>query len=282
VTRPLAPREKKRHGHGHKRRKARYKLHWKQLLYQQAAAYAVVLFLWVLPLPNPVKVLAVTFHEISHALMAVATGGSVIGFAIAPNGAGVTFGIGGNLFAILIAGYLGSCLWGALLYYLSVEWRAATCLLALEVFVLVTAVFGWLNDFTAWFGLGSVALMTALFWTPTWAQTFFIRLVGSACCCYAPLEVAGELFRMGSAPRVMGHHTASDVDQLASMAGIPAALIIVVLLAAQFALVYGLVRWTCKHGAKGEVRAEWREEQAIRARIKELRQITRVGNSFRR
>lgn len=268
-----------------KKRDARHKRvqhHWTQLLYQQVLAYAVVLFLWVLPLPNPVKVLAVTFHETSHALMAVATGGTVFGFAIAPNGAGVTFGIGGNFFLILIAGYIGSCLWGALLYYLSVRWRSQSCLIALELFVLVTAVFGWLNDFTAVFGLASIALMTALFWTPDWTRLFYVRLVGSACCCYAPLEIASELFRMGQPPQVMGYRTASDVEQLATLTGLPAAGIILLLLASQGALLYGLIRWTCSQGARAAAWEEGREARAIQRQLDELRRFNRTGNAFRR
>ena len=278
----MSSRGNKRRMARHEARRKRIALHWQALLYQQAVAYVIVLVLWVLPLPNPVKLLAVTFHEISHAIAALLTGGSVIGFAIAPNGAGVTFGLGGNLFLILVAGYTGSCLWGALLYYLSVRWRAAWCLVALETFVLITAFLGWLNDFTATFGLASVALMTVLFWTPEWVQTFFIRLVGSASCLYAPLEVAGELVRMGQAPQVMGYRTASDVEQLAALTGVPGLLIVLALLAVQGTLVYGLIRWTCRHGAREKVRGEDAEERALRNRIKELRQITRVGNSFRR
>lgn len=266
----------------HDARRNRYKYHWQQMLYQQAGAYAIVLLLWMLPVPNPVKVLAVTFHELSHAIAAIATGGSVFGFAIAPNGAGVTFGIGGNFFLILIAGYLGSGLWGALLYAASVRWRAQSCLIALEIFVLFTAFFGWLNDFTAVFGLASIALMTALFWMPEGIQVFFVRLVGSACCCYAPLEIAGELFRLGRAPQVMGHQTASDVDQLATLLNLPAALVVAVLLAFQFGLLYGVVRWTCRVGAKRALRSEGGEKKAIREQLKELRRFTRVGNTFRR
>jgi len=124
--------------------------------------------------------------------------------------------------------------------------------------------------------------MTVLFWTPEWIQLFFIRLVGSACCCYAPLEIAGELFRLGRAPQVMGYRTASDVEQLAVLLGIPAALIILALMAAQGAVLYRLIRWTCKQGARRAVREEGREKRDIRARLKELRRFTRVGNAFRR
>ena len=245
----------KHHSHGrhhrHRGKKKRFlQHHWKQLLYWQIVAYVVVLFLWVLPIPNPVKVLAVTFHELSHALMAVLTGGRVFGFAISPSGAGATFGTGGNFFLILIAGYIGSVIFGALLYRLSVRWRPITCVLALEVFILGSGLMGWLNSFTLVFGLGSMFIMLALLWTPEGFTVFIIRLIGSACCIYAPLEVVGELTRLDQAPRVMGHAAQSDIAQLADLLDVHPILVGLVLFAAQAVILFYIIRWTCAAGAK--------------------------------
>lgn len=48
---------------------------WTRMLYYQLAAYGIVLLLWLVPIPNPVKLLAVTFHELSHGIVALLTGG---------------------------------------------------------------------------------------------------------------------------------------------------------------------------------------------------------------
>ncbi|MBB4210397.1 M50 family metallopeptidase [Rhodothalassium salexigens] len=58
------------------------------------------------------------FHEISHALVSVATGGRVERLALLPNGSGFVLSSGGARVATLLAGYAGAFLWGALLYRL--------------------------------------------------------------------------------------------------------------------------------------------------------------------
>jgi hypothetical protein len=164
----------------------------------QLAAYLLVLAFWALPIPNPVKLLALTFHEMSHAWAALLTGGRVFGFAIDPAGAGVTIGIGGDMFIILIAGYIGSCLWGAALHYASVKWDSRYALLSLVCVILASSGFWWLTRQTAFFGVGSMFLLAGVFRFGDLGRRFFLQLVGSACCLYAPLEVLGEVFRVGA------------------------------------------------------------------------------------
>lgn len=263
-------RRKKRH-----QVKKRLALHWQKMLYTQLAAYAVVMILWVLPIPNPIKLLAVTFHELSHGLAGVLTGGRVFGYAIAPGGSGVTMGIGGNMFLILIAGYIGSCLWGVFLYYISVKWKPNTCLIALELLIIGSSLFGWLNQYTMLFGLGALILMTFLFPLRTPIKLFFVRLVGSACCFYAPLEVMGEWISIGGAPSVKGMKTTSDIDQLAELLTLPAPIITLAVLAAQAYLLIAIIRWTCRAGAKEAVREEVAEKRLSQRLLDDVRPKTR-------
>ena len=253
--------------HRHEKTMLRLDMHWTRLFYSQLVAYCIVLAIWAIPLPNPVKLLAVTFHEASHALVALLTGGRLFGFAIDPGGAGVTMGIGGNMTLILLAGYIGSSLWGVLLYRISVTWDSRYALLALVLFVISSALLGWLTEQTALFGLGSLVLLVAMFKTPVWVQQFFLRLTGSACCLYAPLELLGEVVRFGAAPNVLGQETQSDIAQLALLWGIHRAIIGVAILALQIALLVTLIRWTCNHGARAALRAERaarkRQKQAL-------------------
>lgn len=253
--------------------KKRMAVHWRKMLRMQLAAYGVVLLLWGLPLPNPIKLLAVTFHELSHALAGVLTGGRFFGYAIAPGGSGVTMGVGGSMVLILVAGYAGSCLWGVFLYYMSVRWQPNTCLLILELLVMGSAVFGWLNNYTILFGFGAIVLMTALFRCGTPVKVFFVRLVGSACCFYAPLEVMGELFSIGGAPSVKGAATMSDVAQLSDLLGINIVVIALVILVCQAALLVGIVRWACRAGAHEGVRAEISEHKRRKQILRDIRAI---------
>ncbi len=236
------------------KRQQRLAAQWTRMLYYQLAAYGLVLILWLLPIPNPVKLLAVTFHEMSHGIAALLTGGRVFGFAIVPAGAGVTMGIGGNMFLILIAGYIGSCLWGAALYYVSCKWQAKYALMSLVAVIFGSALLGWASSHTAFFGIGSLVIMFFLFKAPDFIQVFFVRLVGSACCLYAPLEILGEVVRTGGSPSVLGEATFTDVYQLSQSLGIHPAIVSVCILLVQLLILVALVRWTCTAGARQVLR----------------------------
>lgn len=252
--------------------------HWHELLRVQIAAYVLVAFFWALPVPNPIKVVAVTFHEISHGIAALLTGGSVFGYAISPGGGGVTFGVGGNYLIILLAGYTGSCFAGTLLYVATVRWKPASAIIAIEIFILATAYLGWLTNATVLYGLLSMALMTAILWTPEWTQLLYIRVLGSACCLYAPLEVVAGIMATGSPPSVLGYATESDLTQIAQYLQAPAPLVGLVLLLLQVALVVALVRWTCEEGARARLRQELAPKIAHRQRVAELRAFSHISH----
>lgn len=254
----------------------RYRAHWRHMLAIQTAAYLIVLLLWALPIPNPVKLLAVTFHEFSHALAALVTGGRVFGFAIDPGGAGVTIGVGGVLPVILVAGYAGSALCGVLLYFVSVQWRANTALFTLVLLVLGSMLFGWLSSYTALFGFGALIVMLFLFPLRDAVKTFFIRMVGSACCLYAPLDIIGDVLGAGGAPKVRGAETASDLAQLAEITGIHPVPIAAVILALQVGLLVWVIRWTCSRGAREALREESHEARTRRRYLDDVSQNRKV------
>lgn len=56
------------------------------------------------------------FHEISHGIAAILTGGSVQKINIHINGSGLCYTVGGIRFFVLIAGYIGAVIWGMLIY----------------------------------------------------------------------------------------------------------------------------------------------------------------------
>ena len=56
------------------------------------------------------------FHEISHGLAGLLTGGSVLGISLNFNGSGLCTTSGGNQFITSFAGYAGSVLWGLVIY----------------------------------------------------------------------------------------------------------------------------------------------------------------------
>jgi hypothetical protein len=244
--------------------KKRLTHHWRETFYYQIAAYFLVLVLWWLPIPNPVKMLAQTVHELSHAMAALLTGGHIFGTAVSPGGGGVTLGTGGNMFIVLLAGHIGSSLCGALLYYLSVKRKPDECLLALTAIVVCSASLGWLNDTTIFLGTGSVLIMLALVRARNAAKVFFVRMVGSACCLYAPMDVLGEVSAAGGGLSVGGAKTPSDIHQLGELLGINPIVIGVVIVTLQAVLLAFLLRRTCSVGAKQAVKQEVAERRRRR------------------
>lgn len=65
----------------------------------------------------PFKIMTVTLHELSHALMAICTGADVRKIVVNPNQGGKTVYAGGNSYLIVPAGYIGSTFFGSLLIF---------------------------------------------------------------------------------------------------------------------------------------------------------------------
>ena len=59
------------------------------------------------------------FHEISHGIAALVTGGSIDSIRLHLRGSGLCTTIGGNSFIISLAGYLGAVIWGMGIYLMA-------------------------------------------------------------------------------------------------------------------------------------------------------------------
>lgn len=79
----------------------------------------VSLALWAVPLFRPILTPLIYFnthiHELCHALMGMATGGSVLRIVVESNGNGHALIGGGNLILTASAGYVGSAIVGAIM-----------------------------------------------------------------------------------------------------------------------------------------------------------------------
>lgn len=80
-----------------------------------ALYFGVLWILWDTPLVYPLKIFVVLLHEVSHALVSVATGGVIERIVLDPRQGGACYCPGGNALLTLSAGYLGSLAWGALM-----------------------------------------------------------------------------------------------------------------------------------------------------------------------
>ncbi|AWB58106.1 M50 family metallopeptidase [Colwellia sp. Arc7-D] len=95
----------------------------------------------------PFKWLESYFHEISHGLAALITGGSIVKIQLFPNGAGLCTTRGGSAFFISLMGYGGAILWGSLIFYLaSSHQRVAQVFSVLLVVLLASSILLWVRD----------------------------------------------------------------------------------------------------------------------------------------
>jgi hypothetical protein len=101
------------------------------------------------------------FHEISHGIAAILTGGSVLRIQLFANGAGLCTTQGGIGFVISFAGYAGATFWGWGIYKLaSAHQRVAQGFSVLVFLLLVSSIIFWGRDLLTWFIL---AVLAALF-----------------------------------------------------------------------------------------------------------------------
>ena len=94
----------------------------------------------------PIRLFVTFLHEFGHAAGALITGGAVEYIAIEPNSAGVTSTFNGNRSVILMGGYIGSAIFGNLLFYIGArrhKWVRPTLVLVIAA-MLITG-FIWYN-----------------------------------------------------------------------------------------------------------------------------------------
>jgi len=81
-----------------------------------AALVGGVYLLWGTKIMYPFEIITTFLHEISHAFGFLLTGGSVIEMNVHPDSSGSLPGYGGSKFFIFSSGYIGSCMFGAMIY----------------------------------------------------------------------------------------------------------------------------------------------------------------------
>ena len=177
----------------------------------------VALLLWSTPLIWPFRLFVTVVHELSHALVAVLTGGQVLGIGISLSGSGVTYTRGGDHFLTASAGYVGSSLFGAGLLLLARRgWRRG--LLRVLAIGLVLAV---VLSFREPVGIVVALLLAVGFWLlagrgPDWLVALFVYLLAVLNGLYAVVDLLYLLELSGSTA------AATDAATLQRLTGLPA------------------------------------------------------------
>lgn len=228
---------------------------WRRSAKQQGGLFLLALLLWPVPLINPVKLMVVLFHEISHVVAAYLTGGVVFGIAIDPGGAGATLGMGGDQLLIVAAGYAGSLAVGLLLYALCALWDPAEVWGVLCALCCLSLAFGWVNNFTAIFGYGTLALMVlGAFLLADDGKKGILRWVATTCCLYPAIDVAGEILMRSDGFVIKNQRVMSDVSRLAQLTGFSEGLIGTVWVMAGLSVTAWMVVWSARKESEGVVR----------------------------
>lgn len=103
------------------------------------------------------------FHEISHGLAALITGGHIVRIELFTNGAGLCTTRGGLAFVISFFGYAGATLWGWGIYRLaSAHQKVAQAFTYFILLVLVSSIVFWVRDLLTAFILAVLIIMFLL------------------------------------------------------------------------------------------------------------------------
>lgn len=98
----------------------------------------------------PINILVTFFHELGHAFGSLLTGGSVHAMNVNPDGSGVTTTSGGSEGIILMGGYIGSAVFGNILFYCGTKCNFLSKIVSyILVIIFIYAAIFWLNSFFA-------------------------------------------------------------------------------------------------------------------------------------
>ncbi|MDX8354271.1 M50 family metallopeptidase [Cognatiyoonia sp. IB215182] len=163
--------------------------HWQLLLLT-----ALVFAFWQTPVVVPLKILIVFFHELSHAVATILTGGEVISLSVSADQGGVVWSRGGNRFLTLTAGYLGSLLIGVGLLVAATRSKADRAIMAGCGAMMLVVAGLYIRDFFALsfaISIGVAMLLMARFLDHA-ANDLALRVMGLTSMIYVPYDIFSD------------------------------------------------------------------------------------------
>jgi len=153
-------------------------------------------FLWNTFLIYPIKLFVVLTHEMSHGIFAILSGGKLHSLLITSSLGGECRTIGGNKFIIASAGYLGSLLFGVLLFIsgYQVKFRKVFSI-ALAILLILFAA----NYLEGGFGRISAILFTIIFilfpiYFPQIINAYLYKILGIISMAYVAIDIKEDIF----------------------------------------------------------------------------------------
>ena len=163
--------------------------HWQLLL----LTVAVFVF-WHTTALVPLKILIVFFHEASHAIASVLTGGEVLSLSISSDQGGAVMSRGGSRFWTLTAGYLGSLLIGVTLLLAATRTRFDRQTMGIcGVIILIIAGFYVREVFALGFTIGTgIAMIAAAVRLSHNINDMILRVIGLTSLIYVPYDIYSD------------------------------------------------------------------------------------------
>jgi len=189
----------------------------------------------------PFKWLESYFHEISHGLAALVTGGSIVRIQLFPNGAGLCTTRGGMTFLISFMGYAGAALWGMGIYFVaSMHQRIAQILSGVIALLLVTTLVFWARDILTFIIIA--VLLAVVLLKFKYSKLSYLQL---------SLQITGALILLNSVKSpwyLVDGRNFGDGAALSQLTGIPELLWVIL----WFSIGIGGIVFLAKTSSKGK------------------------------
>jgi hypothetical protein len=179
----------------------------------------VAIYFWDSWIILPIKFLTVFFHELSHGLAAILTGGSIAKIELNFQQGGVCYTRGGISWIVASAGYLGSLLWGCAILISNIRFKMEKELMRFLSFIFGLSALLWVRNMD---GLIICVMLAVLFYLfPKYLSRFacdvLLNFVALTSCFYVIYDIKDDLIDRS----VQG----SDAMVLGEMFHLPGALI---------------------------------------------------------
>ncbi|MEO0904130.1 MAG: M50 family metallopeptidase, partial [Pseudomonadota bacterium] len=155
---------------------------------------AAVFACWQTAAIVPLKILIVFFHEASHAIATLLTGGEVVSLSVSADQGGLVLSRGGSRFWTLTAGYLGSLLIGVTLLIAATKTTWDRQIMALTgIITLVIAGFYVREVFALGFTIGTgIAMIAAAAMLNHSVNDMILRVIGLTSMIYVPYDIFSD------------------------------------------------------------------------------------------
>lgn len=178
------------------------KLNKSQKKYIELTIISVVTFtafiLWDSLLIYPIKLFVVLLHEISHGIAAIITGGNVVSLKINLELGGECVVENGNKFVVASAGYLGSLLFGSLLFISGYNYKISIWTTSIISIILLLFLANSISGSTGI--VLSIIFIILLFISPRYlpkiVNSYLLKSLGLISAFYAFIDIKEDIITL--------------------------------------------------------------------------------------